>query len=271
MKKIFYSICINLFCLNGFGQVPDTAINSISYLFLHQRDTTSPSYYTEEMTLMFGRSSSVYISSSKSFSDSLIRANVEQQLRDGQTLQLGMLSRNYTRQNYYQFFRNHLVKIESPFLSNTFIFDDTIPKIHWKVLEEFRIIGNYKCQKATGFFAGRQYEAWFCPEFALNAGPWKLCGLPGLIFEANDSRNQVKFVFNAISKMNGGLNTIAPSLLAIKTNRIDFKKMIKAYNVNPFAFANTSGLDIKVNKKLGPSMKSTINNPLEISDKIKIE
>ena len=135
MKKIFYSICLNLLCLNGFGQVSDTAIGSISYSFLHQRDTTSLSYYNEEMTLTFGRSSSVYISSSESFNDSMIRANVEQQLRDGQTLQLGMVSRNFTRQNYYNFFKNHLVKIESPLLSNTFIFDDTVPKIDWKVLE----------------------------------------------------------------------------------------------------------------------------------------
>ena len=71
--------------------------------------------------------------------------------------------------------------------------------------------------------------------------------------------------------MNGAYNSIAPSSLAIKTTRIDFKKMIKAYNDNPEAFADNTGLDIKVNKKSGASMKSTINNPLEISDKIKIE
>jgi len=59
-------------------------------------------------------------------------------------------------------------------------------KIDWKIIEEFKDIGGFKCQKAIGFFRGREYTAWFTSEISVPFGTWKLHGLPGIIFEAYD-------------------------------------------------------------------------------------
>lgn len=62
-------------------------------------------------------------------------------------------------------------------------------KISWKVEEEFKKIDDYKVQKATAGFGGRQWTAWFCSEISMMEGPYKFRDLPGLIFELSDSEN----------------------------------------------------------------------------------
>lgn len=65
--------------------------------------------------------------------------------------------------------------------------DDNWIKIDWKIKDEMVTIGKFKCKKAIGDFRGRTYIAWFTEEIVLPYGPFKLCGLPGLILEAEDS------------------------------------------------------------------------------------
>lgn len=65
--------------------------------------------------------------------------------------------------------------------------------INWQLLNEFKEISGYKCQKATATFRGRKYEAYFTSEIPLSYGPWKFGGLPGLILEIYDQTGEVYF------------------------------------------------------------------------------
>ena len=47
-------------------------------------------------------------------------------------------------------------------------------------------IGDFECQKASGYFRGRSYTAWFANKITSHFGPWKLFDLPGLIFQTYD-------------------------------------------------------------------------------------
>lgn len=53
----------------------------------------------------------------------------------------------------------------------------------------------YHCAKAEANFKGRHWTVWFTEDIPLDYGPWKLCGLPGLILKAEDAARQ--FVFDA--------------------------------------------------------------------------
>lgn len=62
-------------------------------------------------------------------------------------------------------------------------------KHNWKIENEFKIILNLNCQKATTNFRGRNYTAWFSNDIKSSFGPWKMNGLPGLILEVYDDQN----------------------------------------------------------------------------------
>lgn len=66
-------------------------------------------------------------------------------------------------------------------------------KLDWRILPEKNKIDSYLCQKATVNFGGRNWTAWFAPEIAIQDGPYKFSGLPGLIVEMYDSTDSHHF------------------------------------------------------------------------------
>lgn len=78
-------------------------------------------------------------------------------------------------------------------LLNDFFKLDTKDEIAWKLSPETKKSANYTLQKATTTFGGRNWIAWFNNDINLNEGPYKFRGLPGLIFEISDERNQHRF------------------------------------------------------------------------------
>jgi GLPGLI family protein len=77
----------------------------------------------------------------------------------------------------------------------TFILKEKIPVIDWIIMKETRKIGNLQAIHAKGVFGGRTYNVWFTPDIPLPFGPFKLCGLPGLILEAYSEDGIVKYKF----------------------------------------------------------------------------
>ena len=67
--------------------------------------------------------------------------------------------------------------------------------INWKITNETKKIGNFKCLKAAALYKGRNYTAWFTTAIPVPYGPWKLHGLPGLILEAYDTDKRVFWYF----------------------------------------------------------------------------
>ncbi len=66
---------------------------------------------------------------------------------------------------------------------------------NWKIINETKIIGTFKCQKAVANFAGRNWTAWFTQDIPYPYGPYKFNGLPGLILEVYDNSNNYHFTF----------------------------------------------------------------------------
>jgi GLPGLI family protein len=89
---------------------------------------------------------------------------------------------------YRNFSKDSIVfrEVGSKFM-NAILVVDHWKAISWDISEEKKKIGDYECQKASGYFRGRIYTAWFASEIPISSGPWKLFGLPGLILEAYDS------------------------------------------------------------------------------------
>lgn len=61
---------------------------------------------------------------------------------------------------------------------------EATPEIAWTLTEDTVSIGGFLCQQATTKFRGVEWHVWYTEEVPSSAGPWRLCGLPGLIVRA---------------------------------------------------------------------------------------
>ncbi len=81
-------------------------------------------------------------------------------------------------------------------------YEEEMPSINWEMEEGDTTIVGYTCQKATADFRGRRWTAWFTMDIPVGDGPWKLCGLPGLILKASEEDGLYSFTCVGISKGN---------------------------------------------------------------------
>lgn len=118
----------------------------------------------------------------------------------------------------------------------TYKIETSLPKIDWTIENDKKKIGNYTCQKAVANFGGRTYIAWFSPDLPFQDGPWKLHGLPGLILEAQDTKNEVSFIFKELGRNTDPEETTRSFLsseFSIKTNLKSYSRARTAFETDP--------------------------------------
>lgn len=104
---------------------------------------------------------------------------------------------------------------ESVFI-DYFHYQDELPNFNWELSDSTRTICGQLCHKATGAFRGRIWTAWYC-DIAIDNGPWKFRGLPGLILEAQDSKKE--HFFSAVAIRKGSCNIIFKKLNYYESKR----------------------------------------------------
>ena len=148
-----------------------------------------------------------------------------------------------------------------------------IPPIKWVLKNDKKTILDYECQKALGDFGGRTYEVWFTTALPYTFGPWKLNGLPGLILEARDSKNEVVFTAKEITK-NTDPEELVTSYMnadyAIKVKEKEYKATLRQYVLEPetLTAAQFPNTKVMVSNKDNPNDKTvkTVKkyNPIEL-------
>ncbi|WP_418894637.1 GLPGLI family protein [Limibacterium fermenti] len=173
----------------NFAETIDSAALKVSYRFTFVRDTLKPDIYTQPdvQTLLIGRKTSKY------FSQKFIESTY---LSDN----IGVCS--------FEIFKNHpegqmtVTDIGNEFdLGTNFMYKEEMPVIDWTLTTDTSTVFYIPCRKATAFFRGRQYEAWFASSIPIGEGPWKFHGLPGLILKVSDSKLQILFECTGIQQL----------------------------------------------------------------------
>ncbi len=245
-------------------QKSDTAIAVITYAFTHMRDTTNPGkLYAENMHLFLGMHSSVYKTADKELADSLARASFI--ASGGKSMDI---TKSTTFSQVFMYPESHQILVFDRVLFNKYIMEDEWPSIDWKITDETKIISQLNCQKAKGSWRGRTYEAWFCTDLPFHAGPWKLNGLPGLIVEAVDTRQQVLFKFVGYRTLNDGKVVIKlPEKNEVKPVSVqDFNKAREAIKKDPSIIMSASGGKVTaIATSTAGRNVSSYNNPLELT------
>jgi GLPGLI family protein len=84
------------------------------------------------------------------------------------------------------------------FWMSPYISQESIPLLDWQLHSETKAILDKPCKKATTTFRGRKYTAWYTTLIPVNAGPWKLQGLPGTILEVQSEDGQIHFMAESV-------------------------------------------------------------------------
>ncbi|ROH98271.1 GLPGLI family protein [Chryseobacterium sp. G0240] len=72
--------------------------------------------------------------------------------------------------------------------------------ISWKIKNEFKTVAGYKSQRAETTKYGRTWIAWFTQDIPFQFGPYKFNGLPGLITEIYDTKDDYHYTLYTFRK-----------------------------------------------------------------------
>lgn len=167
----------------------------------------------------------------------------------------------------------------------------TQDKIDWKFLPDTKQHGEWLVQKATCNFGGRTWEAWFAKDFPFNEGPYKFTGLPGIITEIRDTKNNYSWELESVKKP-GNFN---PNLLEtvfkqppLEITESKYKEILLNDYRDPFVrfkilgegnwiFETKDGKEVSTNeelKRMTPETQAEIRknyNPIELDKAVDYE
>lgn len=204
---------------NAENWVRDTepAILEVHYTRTEVTDTTKreTNYFKEETMLRIGKGLSRYCSIPRFYRDSLMHNNPELYFQmeaasfekdprehDRTTLERSGRYGSFIYKNYPE----GKITETAYFEMQDWRYEEDWEKPEWEISDETKEILGYQCFKATTDYRGRRWTAWFAPEIPVQDGPWKLCGLPGLILEAVDNHREFHFIANGL--MQNGISEV---------------------------------------------------------------
>jgi GLPGLI family protein len=240
----------------------------VKYQLTHIYDTLHPnSVDVKDMTLFIGKSSSKYV-------EDRIYNSVTPIATVATNSEYSELSEQFNSLNnqslgFYKKYNQSGISIVDLVKENISLIEEDMDAIHWNITSINKDIKGMNCQKAIGDCKGRTYEAWFCKDYPYSTGPWKLGGLPGLIIEASDSKNQVVFSFIGYEKLtNNNTNISAPKGIN-KTEIKEYRKYLKSFIVyqagdKKFKVMDDGTGDPLVSMSGSQFKMVTINNPIEL-------
>jgi len=191
------SIIITLLSISTLSVLNSQENNKSTAKIIYEETITISSSNTTEYILLFNGNSSIY---EEVIDDENSTEMKEQKTDKGIQKNITFAKRKDLKDFFYNrsntdFYHQSIHQGEHVLLTK-----EEGNKIDWKIIEEFKNISEFKCQKAIGFFRGREYTAWFTSEIPLPFGPWKLHGAPGLILEAYDTDQMIYIIAKSISK-----------------------------------------------------------------------
>ena len=141
-------------------------------------------------------------------------------------------------------------------LMQDYIYEDTLYAQNWVIQDSSKLILGHECQMAVCHYRGHCWTAWLAMDIPIPDGPWKLCGLPGLIMEATTEDNSHAFKLLGMEKVSK--EPIVFSKTYVGNNKFEkttFEKFLKEQYVFLFgdfqSQTQLQGIDIPQIEKVG--------------------
>lgn len=150
------------------------------------------------------------------------------------------LKENKILKQVRNFFGRYLIKIDE--------------KLNWKILSENSKIGSYTVQKAETDYGDRHWVAWFTTEIPIPEGPYIFNGLPGLIVQVTDDKNDYAFSLNEVKSFDGNLFQMKKGIIM---DFPTFQKFSMNYYNDPFSEAAARNMPMAKEDENGNPQKIT--------------
>lgn len=199
MKTLFKYFFFLPFSFTAYSQINDEfAISKCEYKFTHRYDTANfEKKISENYVLLLGKSASVYQSKDRFEQDSIM---IENSKKTGAMMPPS--GKRYNAEKIYLFHDKKSFFITSHIVIGKYVVEKSFPKLNWTLHKDTIHFNSYILNKATTSYNWRNYICWYATSLPFKAGPWKLNGLPGLIFKAYDETNRISFELNNFTQLN---------------------------------------------------------------------
>jgi GLPGLI family protein len=109
---------------------------------------------------------------------------------------------------------------QKPVYEETFLMEDSISKIKWKITADTRIIAGYECRKAVGILNDTiGLFAFYTDEIMISGGPEGIQGLPGMILGVGIPRLHATWFATKVDVFDINMNSVTPATKGKKVSR----------------------------------------------------
>lgn len=133
----------------------------------------------------------------------------------------------------------------------------------WKIAPKYKIINGSNCQMATTEKYGRIWTAYFSPDYSFPYGPYKFSGLPGLIMEIFDEKDDYHFTVISIQNKKVGINFDADNYKILTKKKFLETEYNLKYTLNSYP-PMEEGEFKKEMEEMIETIKKKGNNPIEL-------
>lgn len=178
-----------------------------TYNMVSQPDSTDKkSVESEFETLLVGEGQSLFCASRYLVMDSAISSELSKGNSFGPSM--SFFEANGTHNNLVVFKTDSDIitydKI-ARFIPSVYRYSESKAELKWDIRPDTLSVGGIVCQRAETNFGNRKWIAWFALSIPINDGPYKFCGLPGLILQVNDEQQYWNFTLARLKKSDTNL------------------------------------------------------------------
>lgn len=245
----------------------DNASYKVTYKFEFAPDNEYPDEKKEALTvLLVGKKHTLFADYYSLLMDSVKTELIKQ--GEGANVQLSKLLPISKRIKFEPWIVNNYpdkgnALFQESLGKTTYRYVDSSTSVAWSLTDSVKSINGYECKNAICNYKGRQYSAWYSPDVALYVGPYTFSGLPGLIFEVRDFRNEFVFTLEGLEQLNDSKPIQISDRKIAEISRDEFRKIKKNLAENPAEILKLLSGKANVSSSAIKGMQSRAFNPIE--------
>ena len=244
------------------SEVLDTTRFVVSYRMLYHQRPENDDPMEDLLLLQVGRNVTKFYSYKTWQTDSLVRVTPPEQIMAN----LGSFHSGVRDELFRDQAAGRLTHTDQIGMDHL-LYTEPLPDCGWKLADGERTILGYACRRATCTFRGRNYEAWYAPEIAVSAGPWKFGGLPGLILAIRDDAGVLDLEATGVEQRVEPIRMTQRNYM--KANRKKYRELKQKIMTDPIGYlTNNSNVRMTVKNEdgtpLGPGDLLRGYNPIEL-------